>query len=994
MKHDHMTCVLNGGNDGDLVLSNALKMSTTTQILFNSPALNSLKRDQLVKLCKIHSLKANGKNKDIIERLQLHAQTLPPDDPLSIATRGDTSEDEEDDIEQEMKSIESMMARPSEQWEIVMDSIAEVDEDAVSTLKNNRAGNATQAGEFGTNGGKASVSSSLKAIATSLGLKRGNVSAGTTATTSSKSSLNSTQSGQSQSTAPTEPEPEVEPVPGQNALAGLPAPANARLSISQEPATTTIRLVASNAPRNSLFSPPRLDAFKTSFDLAPPTPGGVEGGGIWPLSPGGAQCERLYPAIPTFSAFQPTDTSDMDIDVDFPGSLQSTTPARTKFNTGATPKSGQKPSDIPKDLFSPAPRLTRAREHMASFRPQRSPEKPSGELGIPRSEPFIFGSPNPQHRLSNAQFRSAAQSVLDEMNSRLEAEGVAGVDIDVLKRRQQSIPGRDDPQQEKKASTSTLFDKAHQAQFDKMDSITNHYAARRGLPPNAEAVPVLGKRKSVAPVPIAGKKRQSSIVVKKDRVPSTSSVRLRPVSKKVVPGGFGDNDDDDDGEEEDDWEDDRRKSKRIRIDPAEDAEREREDAKKLKEREAIRRKLDANKAKRRSSMGRPSIGKGVAHQPKQTSRFGFLSSAKNLVTNVWNRGAAGSKSNVPAAKPAPAPPTKTVAPSISSKPTKDPPKAQSTTKKTSIIPGSSGAPPTLKERVLSVSNGKRVPSGSSLAPVADSTSSRTSKSPIPLLPAPGTSSRMSHSRTNSATGVSSLGVASRTSNTGHVSSMGTKTSLVGTLKGTIGGTARARNSTLMAPTASSLAKTSRMPVPSFSPLQVKDKAKEKGKEQDTAEQVVNSPTIPRTQSKIFSQPLTLVSPTSKPSEPQMSLAAVAATLVTVKPPIPPKPKVMLGRRPRISRGKVIAKLASQREAQQAGASAIPKPQVGTSSSRASASVPKVRSSMGANVGRGRQSHSVARAGGDVLMSAKKRTRRSEYARRRSRVDGEKMDLNG
>src|SRR6267154_4627376 len=133
-------------------------MSTTTQILFNSPALHSLKRDQLVKLCKIHSIKANGKNKDLIERLQLHAQTLPPDDPLSVATRSDNlqneSEDEQDAAEEERMSRESMMARPSEQWEIVMDSIAEVDEDAASTLRSNRVCNATQAGEFGTNRAK------------------------------------------------------------------------------------------------------------------------------------------------------------------------------------------------------------------------------------------------------------------------------------------------------------------------------------------------------------------------------------------------------------------------------------------------------------------------------------------------------------------------------------------------------------------------------------------------------------------------------------------------------------------------------------------------------------------------------------------------------------------------------------------------------------------------------------------------------------------------
>ncbi|KAG1886798.1 hypothetical protein F4604DRAFT_1723662 [Suillus subluteus] len=967
-------------------------MSTTTQILFHSPALHSLKRDQLVKLCKIHSIKANGKNKDLIERLQLHAQTLPPDDPLSVATRGDKSEDEQDAAEESSKA--SAIARPSEQWEIVMDSIAEVDEDAASTLKNNQTRNATQAGEFGTNGGKASsVGSSLKAIATSLGLKRGNASSEPTTTASSKSSLTSTQSGKSQSTAPTEPEPEVQPVPGQNALAGLPAPDNARLSISQEPATTTIRLVASNAPGNSLLSLPKLHPFKTSFDLVPQTPGGAEGGGVWPLSPGGAKRERIYPGIPTFSAFGPVDTSDMDIDVDFSGTLQSSTPARTKLNTGATPKSDEKPSDAPQDLFSPAPRLTRAREDVGSFRPQRSPEKPSGELGIPRSEPFIFGSPNPQHRLSNAQFQSAAQSVLDDMNARLKTDGVASVDFELLRLRQQSTSRQstaEDPQQEKKAGTSQLFDKAHQAQFDKMDSITSHYAARRGLPSDAEAAPVLGKRKTaVGPASITGKTRKSSVVVKKDRVPSTSSVRLRPVSKKVVPGGFGDDDGEEDGEEDDDREDDRRKSKRVRVDPVEDAELKREEAKKLKEREAIRRKLDANKAKRRSSMGRPSIGKG-AQTPKQTSRFGFLSSAKNLVSNVWNRGTTGSKPNVTTAKPTPAAQTKTPAPSISSKVTKEPPKAQSITKKPSIVPGSSGVLPVPKERVPSVSNGKRMPSGSSLAPVADSTPSRTSKSPIQF-PAPGTSSRMSHSRSNSA---SSLGVASRTNNAGHVSSMGSKTSLTGTLKGATIGTVRARSSTLMAPTASSLAKTSRLPVPSFSPLQVKGKANEKGKEQeketDTVEHVGSSPMVPRSQGKIFSQPLSPISQPSGP-QPQMSLAAAAATLAIAKPPIPPKPKVMLGRRPRISRGKVIAKLASQREAQHAGTSAIPRPRVGASSSHASVGVPRVRSSMGTNVG---QSHGVAKVGGDVLMSAKKRTRRSEYVRRRSRVDGEKMDVKG
>ncbi|KAG1777763.1 hypothetical protein EV702DRAFT_1100691 [Suillus placidus] len=277
-----------------------------------------------------------------------------------------------------------------------------------------------------------------------------------------------------------------------------------------------------------------------------------------------------------------------------------------------------------------------------------------------------------------------------------------------------------------------------------------------------------------------------------DRVPSTS-LRLRLVSRKVVPGRFGDDDDDDDGEEED-REDDVQKSKRVRIDAVEETERKGEEAKKLKDREVIRQEVDANKA------------------------------------------------------------------SISS----------------------SGAPPVSNVRVPWFGNSKHATSGSSLMPVIDSTSACTSKSPIPLFLAPGTTSRMSHSRSNS---TSSLGVASRRNNAGSVSSMGMKTFLVGKLRGTTTGTTRARISTLMAPTASSLAKTRRLPVPSDLPFQVKAKGKEKEKEKekelqketDAVEQIVNSLTVPRSQSKIFSQPLILMNPLSKRSEPQMSLSAVAAT---------------------------------------------------------------------------------------------------------------------
>lgn len=128
--------------------------TTTTQILFNSPALHSLKRDQLVRLCKIHSLKANGKNVDMIQRLRDHAKGLPKDSPLSIAARSDDgNENSESDSESDFCS--SRPPRPSEQWEVVMDSIKECDENSSQgTMSSQRTLNNDIAGEFGTGSSK------------------------------------------------------------------------------------------------------------------------------------------------------------------------------------------------------------------------------------------------------------------------------------------------------------------------------------------------------------------------------------------------------------------------------------------------------------------------------------------------------------------------------------------------------------------------------------------------------------------------------------------------------------------------------------------------------------------------------------------------------------------------------------------------------------------------------------------------------------------------
>lgn len=132
---------------------------STTDILFNSPALHSLKRTQLVQLCKRHSIKASGKNTELVARLQEHARGLPSGAPLSVAVRSERPgaqgvvtdiSDEEEGGEQGTSPDEE---RPSEIWEVV----SELGEGAAqkrASVDSKRsvvtAGSQGQTGEFGT----------------------------------------------------------------------------------------------------------------------------------------------------------------------------------------------------------------------------------------------------------------------------------------------------------------------------------------------------------------------------------------------------------------------------------------------------------------------------------------------------------------------------------------------------------------------------------------------------------------------------------------------------------------------------------------------------------------------------------------------------------------------------------------------------------------------------------------------------------------------------
>ncbi|KAI8989038.1 hypothetical protein BD414DRAFT_536345 [Trametes punicea] len=209
-------------------------------------------------------------------------------------------------------------------------------------------------------------------------------------------------------------------------------------------------------------------------------------------------------------------------------------------------------------------------------------------------------------------------------------------------------------------------------------------------------------------------------------------------------------------------------------------------------------------------------------------------------------------------------------------------------------------------------------------------------------------------------------------------------------------TSRKRTSSLLAPTASSLAKTNAAVRPSVSgrssglpPVSECQKRSSvipgPSKLPGNAASSQKSPAslLP---GRIFSQPLTNFGSPASTASPTLhpSLGAVATTLfanpeesspskIPRPATIPPKPKALVARKPRISRSRVIAKLGAQRAAAAQGSAASPNA--------------RTRSSLGARRSFGGVKAGRASAGSEIMRSAaKKRARQSEYMRRKSRVE--------
>ncbi|KAF4603121.1 hypothetical protein EYR38_003526 [Pleurotus pulmonarius] len=1053
---------------------------STTQILFNSPALHSLKRDQLVKLCKIHSIKASGKNTDLVEKLKQHALSLQQAEQEADVTREVNNDmdgvevatgtqlylpQDGEDTDGSNAPDRRQMPRPSEQWEVVMDSIDEEEEGSSQNTVSSKgtlrtiggSGNTTLAGEFGTGGSKTSLmSSSLKAFATSLGLNRtkggSTLSAANASTSMSDTSFASIPSsvpslpntmkkldyhGELIATSapysslpqsndppqtdhltfvPPSPLPgafvdasdpvvmveDATPLPGHPLRPGRPAPSapDVRMSLGlNTPArgagpTTTIRLVSGSVPNAaSLFSDDD-SRNKTTTSWGDTT---------W----AGGDTPKLKPFATSF-----------DLVLGSPGPLYPPLPLEELVNTQAGRQaSSSKSQSIDAVLGTPS---------------KKAQNNTKSALSPPPKAPFIFGSPLPQHRISNAQFQDAAKSVLDEMNQRLAGEGVQSVSTDVLKQLDPSrrvnlsdalnTPSADaSPSKDREAERAAVrekFNRAHEDAFSKMAGIDEPVGAGRKRKSNV----LLEKRES------AGVRKRSSVGVAVRQggigVNRASGTRVisggRKKAARVIPGGFDESDSASEGEEDGEAEAER-EGKRMKVQDDEIAtqEAEAEAARKEKEREMIKRKLEKNKAARRSSMGvarqsmghgRASLARNAVPKPKP-SRFGFLSSAKNLVQGMWKGKSTAKAPAVPSntSIPVPAksvPLSSTTASSTSKKPSVGP---------GAVAPGSSVAGSNTKRVASGSSNSSNFlhPGGAEKSNTVKSNSSSRSRSPIPSFNTPS-GSKTSLGRASASGAVSSIGTkgsgarqnpaGTRASTSGTtVNSMGTRTtsrvSSLGTRSSRLSATtstadAGSKNtksmpstsrlsgsSRLMAPTASSLAKTHSRG--STTGLDVV-------KEKDHSRPSQGIAMTPSPKPGIFNRhPMSSPSGIPTPARPTGSFASfggiaasIASSPVKENPsdfapkPIAPKPRSLIGRKPRISRSKVIAKLASKRDGPGPSGKVM-------RTSLDPRGAGRTRSSLGAKVQREGLGGGLKSGKAEAVLMAKKRARASEYARRKS-----------
>lgn len=136
--------------------------STATDILYNVHALQSLKRDQLLKLCKSHSLKSSGNKAELVAALRFHARALAATTDLDNMTTIQPTipeEEEEEDTpplrRSPRRSPRKLASQASSERKtmkgVILEANQDDDESIGNTMSSIRSGDA---GEFGPGNSK------------------------------------------------------------------------------------------------------------------------------------------------------------------------------------------------------------------------------------------------------------------------------------------------------------------------------------------------------------------------------------------------------------------------------------------------------------------------------------------------------------------------------------------------------------------------------------------------------------------------------------------------------------------------------------------------------------------------------------------------------------------------------------------------------------------------------------------------------------------------
>ncbi|KAG8699545.1 hypothetical protein FRC09_006553 [Ceratobasidium sp. 395] len=420
------------------------------EILFNSHALNSLKRTQLIKLCKRYGIKATGKSPELVAKLEAYAQTLPPAstficpseaDLLSSPSKQFYGEESDSEVEEIAPiTLARGRGRPSDQWEGVSeaegvfaaDTTLTVEHGVLAPLTNGTVGssrsgkNGEEFGGEGHNGGKIGSSSSKSSITSSL------------------------KSIASAFVRPSKPAPEARqatPPPPMPRRETTPPPV-------QGPGPHTVRLIASPSP----FPRPRSAA-----DLLPGVP--LPSPSFDKLAADLAQADAVLA-----SAGAETSSPGPRISFGF-GSAGyddgDTSMASIAGPTSPTTSNPQKASDedsAPEETCpSPSPA------------PQPQATTTAFEPPAPPSTTFVFGSP--RYSVSNTQFGDAAAAVLREMNARMGISSSSqAVNLEQLTNVMANKTSGSNPSATVERKADIRFGDQHAKNFAKMDSIANHYS--------------------------------------------------------------------------------------------------------------------------------------------------------------------------------------------------------------------------------------------------------------------------------------------------------------------------------------------------------------------------------------------------------------------------------------------------------------------------------------------------------------------------------------